>query len=69
MAAYKSVEPILNNRFIKIFWQNDKNASTTDDGNAGMTENTNPNTTSTGGPTIPLSKRPVLRPLVSFLYF
>ncbi|KAF7634074.1 hypothetical protein Mgra_00006492 [Meloidogyne graminicola] len=26
MAAYKSVEPILNNRFIKIFWQSDKNA-------------------------------------------
>uniref|UniRef100_A0A914L2B8 C3H1-type domain-containing protein n=1 Tax=Meloidogyne incognita TaxID=6306 RepID=A0A914L2B8_MELIC len=66
MAAYKSVEPILNNRFIKIFWQNDKNASTTDDGNAGMTENTNPNTTSTGGPTIPLSKRPVLRPLGTY---
>uniref|UniRef100_A0A1I8BIS4 C3H1-type domain-containing protein n=1 Tax=Meloidogyne hapla TaxID=6305 RepID=A0A1I8BIS4_MELHA len=66
MSAYKSVEPILNNRFIKIFWQNDKNSATTDDGNAGMTENTNPNTALTGGPTIPLPKRPIVRPLGTY---
>lgn len=61
MSAYKSVEPILNNRFIKIFWQMDKSAATSDENNVGITENTNP---SSGGPTIPLSKRPIMRPLV-----
>jgi RNA-binding protein 26 len=34
MAAYKSTEPIFNNRFIKVFWQNDAQAPTADvDGN------------------------------------
>ncbi|KAF7633957.1 hypothetical protein Mgra_00006696 [Meloidogyne graminicola] len=66
MAAYKSVEPILNNRFIKIFWQSDKNtdeniAST--DGGGITEENTNPITTTSGGPKKPFSRQIVVRPL------
>ncbi len=47
-AAYKSTAPILNNRFIKVFWHN-ANKDTTDRGAFGGTSVT-PVTTTSGAP-------------------
>lgn len=39
--AYRSTEPVLNNRFIKVFWANQEQLSNTDNKTANTNQNTN----------------------------
>jgi hypothetical protein len=63
MYAYKSTEPIFNNRFIKVFWQNDSQvlAELEANGTANTPEGTNDASTELGKtmslPTGPMGPR------------
>jgi hypothetical protein len=68
MMAYKSTEPIFNNRFIKVFWQNETQQGPQTFDNEGNDSNSVADGKETGiassesKATIPFASGPVMKP-------